>query len=218
VQILIRADRAAPKKISGKCSQEFRDQLLRLLYIVDPPQQKGKRGLDSNGRILAECDVQRQPRTGNGARIQITTLFRATLAVVSETRRATGAFTDVSQLRDGLASAGDGDEFFLKFAGDWAGNAFADLDVIYERMGSDFDGGATKTLHPRCRAFREGRRFLLPGCSGLPQLREASRVMPQMLVARGGVYSTPSCTRKTFMPEPSLTWPSVSRAMPSRSR
>src|SRR5271163_3926751 len=42
----------------------------------------------------------------------------------------------------GFGAAGDGEEFFLKFAGDGAGDALADLNVVDGANGSDFDGGA----------------------------------------------------------------------------
>jgi len=41
----------------------------------------------------------------------------------------------------GLVAAGDGEEFFLEFAGDWPGHTFADLNVIDRTDRGDFDGG-----------------------------------------------------------------------------
>lgn len=41
-------------------------------------------------------------------------------------------------------AAGDGEEFFLQFAGDRAGNAFANLNVIDRANRSHFDGGAAE--------------------------------------------------------------------------
>src|SRR5262249_24616978 len=42
----------------------------------------------------------------------------------------------------GFVDAGDGEEFFLESAGDGAGDAFADLNVIDRADRRDFDGGA----------------------------------------------------------------------------
>src|SRR5712671_4678476 len=44
----------------------------------------------------------------------------------------------------GLGAAGYGEEFVLQLAGDGAGYAFADLDVIDRTDRRDFDGGAGK--------------------------------------------------------------------------
>src|SRR5437868_5222748 len=44
----------------------------------------------------------------------------------------------------GLGAAGYGEEFVLQLAGDRAGYAFADLDVVDGTDGCDFDGGAGK--------------------------------------------------------------------------
>src|ERR1051326_4286563 len=42
----------------------------------------------------------------------------------------------------GFAAAGDGEKFFLQFASDRAGRAFADLDVIDGANRGDFNGSA----------------------------------------------------------------------------
>src|ERR1700756_1524838 len=44
----------------------------------------------------------------------------------------------------GLAAAGDGEKLFLQLAGDRAGAAFADLNVVYRTDRGDFDSGANE--------------------------------------------------------------------------
>src|SRR5260370_27250583 len=53
-----------------------------------------------------------------------------------------GAYGRKRVVAVGLGAAGDGEKFFLEFAGDGAGYAFADLDVVDGTDGGDFDGGA----------------------------------------------------------------------------
>src|SRR5260370_12005613 len=53
-----------------------------------------------------------------------------------------GAYGRKRVVAVGLGAAGDGEKFFLEFAGDGAGDAFADLNVVDGTDGGDFDGGA----------------------------------------------------------------------------
>src|SRR6266404_4788781 len=52
-----------------------------------------------------------------------------------------GAYGRKPVVAVGLGAAGDGEKFFLEFAGDGAGDAFADLDVVDGTDGGDFYGG-----------------------------------------------------------------------------
>src|SRR4029077_7742447 len=53
-----------------------------------------------------------------------------------------GAYWGYPVVAVGLGAAGDGEKFFLEFAGDRAGDAFADRDVVDGTYRGDFNGRA----------------------------------------------------------------------------
>src|SRR5712692_5033670 len=115
-----------------------------VVYIARPP-----RALRYGGGILTEEGIRGERCEGRGSRWSpdLAEMGRSSAAPLRGKELARGsdygrAYWRKPVVAVGFAAAGDGEEFFLQLAGDGAGYAFADLDVVDRTDGGDFDGGA----------------------------------------------------------------------------